>query len=191
MQWKWWSFAWKWCWMLGIIWNYEIVGQHRHLNHDTPAEQKGGIFPECDHKCGKPSQVWRPDFQPNFPPRNTEETQFPWISILFLHLFLPVWNSNHSQLQFASGLCHHFLLVRPYQQDRNNSWDSMVINASLIPKQSSQMPMWLASFQMSNANFFARQCLTESKSKSLIMMFGSWESRMPLLKNERMFASRI
>ena len=53
------------------------------------------------------------------------------------------------------------------------------------------MPRWLASCQMSKANFSVRQCVTESKSKFLIMIFGSQESRMPLLKNERMFASRI
>lgn len=53
------------------------------------------------------------------------------------------------------------------------------------------MPRWLASCQMSKANFSVRQCVTESKSKFLIMIFGTRESRMPLLKNERMFASRI
>lgn len=117
--------------MLGIKWTYEIVGQHRHLNHDTSAERKDGIFPECDHKCGKPVK---------FGVRilnviSHQETQkshnflgFRSSFCLFSYLF---WNSNHSQLQFASGLCHHFLLVRPYQQNRNNSWDSMVLNASL------------------------------------------------------------
>lgn len=177
--------------MLGIKWNDEIVGQHRHLNHDTSAERKGGIFPECDHKRCKPVK---------FGVRisnviSHQETQkkhnflgFRSSFCLFSYLF---WNSNHSQLQFASGLCHHFLLVRPYQQNRNNSWDSMVLNASLIPNYSSQMPRWLASCQMSKANFSVRQCVTESKSKFLTMIFGSRESRMPLLKNEWMFASRI